>query len=383
MRNVYFLICIILSAGAIGFFSPFFDIDFSRSSAGSTSYAVEIAKFKYPVYTDYFQELDDVLELKGKDGEYHYLSGVTSSKEQAQKRTNEIRNLGYSNARLVDLKKEFPADQLALVPVPAQQDQKKKKSTQAAETAIGKLTDIGTTYFYSILLQESNTILNAESFAPHKSIKALKQDGKYYYLLGRFNDVSDAQQYLKDKIATGYQTAQVVVINKGKLVALSQAGVSAGKTYAQTAANNMGRKMRGKEYFDYYYELTSLKFSPKPIYLIELGPYNDKKKADEAVQKLKDLGFAQARIKEPQKQQVTNAEKPAPSAAAHYTIQVFASKSELKTSRFDLSGINRSYDQNDGLYRYFYGDYDNYWVCRRELREVRKKGFADAFIVKL
>jgi len=140
--------------------------------------------------------------------------------------------------------------------------------------------------------------------------------------------------------------------------------------------------MRGKEFVDYYYELGQLKISKKPLYVVEVGTYNDKKLANEVVQKLKDLGFPNAGIKDPLAQKAIIS-VPGPSADAHFTIQVFASKLDMKTTRFHLKGVTRTFDQHDELYRYFYGDYNNYWVCRRELREVRKKGFGDAFIVKL
>jgi len=66
-----------------------------------------------------------------------------------------------------------------------------------------------------------------------------------------------------------------------------------------------------------------------------------------------------------------------------YSIHVFASKSTTRISRLKLSGLYENYDNDEMLYRYFYRSYDNYWVCRRELRDVRSKGFPDAYIVKL
>lgn len=66
-----------------------------------------------------------------------------------------------------------------------------------------------------------------------------------------------------------------------------------------------------------------------------------------------------------------------------YSIHVFASKNITRISRLKLSGLCENYDKDEELYRYFYRSYDNYWVCRRELRDVRSKGFPDAYIVKL
>lgn len=376
MRNIYFIICIVLSAGTIGYFSPIFDLNF-YSSAGSTSYAVEIAQFKYPVYTDYFENLNDVIELSGEDGNFHYLSGITKSRKEAEELSVRIKEMGYEQATVVDLLEKFSEDALEGLAAPEPQKKEVQKK-ETAETAITKLSNIDNAYFYSIKLQESNEILTADKFLPLKP-KAHKQDGKFHYLLGKFEDVGNAQKYLKDKIQKDFASAKLVVINKGILMDASK--TKSVKAVA-SGGDNMGRKMHGKEYVDYYYELSSLKIAKTPVYYIEIGPYDDKNKANAAIQKLHDLGFTKAGIKDPSKEQ-RSVIKPDAAADAHYTIQIFAGKNKVKMARFKLEGVSQSYDQHDKLYRYFVGDYDNYWVCRRQLREVRKQGFRDAFIVKL
>ncbi|PKQ64422.1 hypothetical protein BZG02_06330 [Labilibaculum filiforme] len=395
MRNIYFLICFFLTVGTIGSFSPFFDINFTGSTAGGTSYGVEIAKFKYPVYTDYFEELDDVVELSGKNGEYHYISGITTSKGEAEKRVEEIKSFGYADAKVLDLNHDFSAEEIAAVVSKenkVQDNTKKQKITSKtikknadAELAISKLTNIGNDYFYSVLLQKSQEILNAESFSPHASVKVFEINSKFYYLLGRFEDVGDAKNYLQEELADDFPNAKVVVINKGELVEVKESERK--NREVKIASNsvgsyNMGRKMRGKEYVDYYYELGSLQGVENPLYTIEIGAYQTKESAKEAVQKLKDLGFTQARIKTPDTQKTKVAVENL-SPTAHFTIQVFASKLELNTKRIPMKDLTQTYDPQDELYRYFYGNYDNYWVCRRELREVRQKGYSDAFIVRL
>ena len=376
MRNIYFIICIILSAGTIGYFSPIFDLSFNSGSAGSTSYAVEVAKYKYPVYTDYFEDLEDVIELSGEEGAYHYVAGITRSKKEAEELNEKIRELGYTEARVVDLLEEFSREELEGV-VDFEVQEKDVQDKKSAESAIAKLTGAENAYFYTIRLKESNEMLTAREFLPLRP-KAHKQGDTFHYLIGKFEDVGNAQKYLKDKVLKDFASAELLVMNKGVLMNVSKAKP---KTTASTG-NNMGRKMRGREYVDYYYELSSLKFSKTPVYYIEVGPYDDKTKADEAIQKLHDLGFTKAGIKDPTKTQ-RSVTKPDAAADAHYTIQIFAGKNQVKKARFDIEGVSQSYDQHDELYRYFVGDYDNYWVCRRELREVRKKGFVDAFIVKL
>lgn len=395
MRNIYFLICFFLTVGTIGSFSPFFDIDFSGSTAGGTTYAVEIAKYKYPVYTDYFDDVNDVVELTASNGEYHYLAGLTTSKKEAEELVIEIKSQGYTEAKLIDLNTKFSKDQIAGI-LPYQQESKKitknqkitkqtiQKNSKAAK-AIGELSNVGNSYFYTILLQKSKVKLNAKAFAPLQGVKPVEEGGHYQYLYGRFDDVADAQKYLNDKLSNVFPGAYVAILNNGEISKprLAKIDKSTKKNVASNSGSyNMGRKMRGKEYVDYYYELTSFGIAKKPSYVIEIGEYHDKNLADEAVQKLKDLGFADAKIQDLKLQKDLQGVG-SKSTKAHYTIQVFASKSKMDAKRLNIKDVSRSFDQEDEIYRYFHGDYDNYWVCRRELREVRKNGFDDAFIVKL
>ncbi|WP_282014517.1 SPOR domain-containing protein [Marinifilum flexuosum] len=380
MRNIYFIICFVLSVGTIGYFSPVLDLNFNVASSGSTSYAVEIAKYKYPVYTDYFENLEGVIELSSKEGDFHYISGITKSLNEAKDLRERLKETGYPEARVVDLLEEFSEEELEGVIKSEPQDKNVQKK-KSAELAILKLTNVENAYFYTIKLKESKEILTANQFEALKP-KVHKQEGLYYYLLGKFEDVGNAEKYLNDKVKNKYANAELLVMNKGQLVNVSKAKKAKNTKKTSEGSYNMGRKMRGKEYVDYYYESSSLKISKSPIYYIEIGPYADKEEADDAVQKLHDLGFTKAGVKDPSKdRRVVN--QPDAAADAHYTIQIFAGKNKVKTSRFKLQDVSQSYDQHDKLYRYFVGNYDNYWVCRRELREVRKNGFRDAFIIKL
>lgn len=377
MRNIYFIICILLSAGTIGFLSPLFDFNFNSSSSGSTSYAVEIAKYKYPVYTDYFENLNDVTEINGDDGDFHYISGITKSKQQAEQLSEQLKDLGYSEARVIDLLEEFNQDNLeGIIDIKPQDKEVQKKEN--AETVISKLIYSEDEQFYTICLKISQDMLSANQFLPLQP-KAHKQDDNFYYVIGKFDNAESAQKYLRNNLPKDYTTASIVQMDKG---VLTQPQIAESKSATVSPANNMGRKMRGKEYIDYYYELSGMNLARTPVYYIELGPYNDKAKIEEAIQKLHDLGFENAGIKDPARDK-RSLSKPAEAADAHYTIQIFAGKNAVNKERFTIEGITQSYDQHDKLYRYFVGDYDNYWVCRRHLRDIRNKGFRDAFIVKL
>jgi hypothetical protein len=396
MRNIYFLICFFLLSGTIGSLSPFFDLTCSGTTTSSSStYGVELAKFKYPVFTDYFESIPDVVELTDEEGSYHYVSGLTPSKDEAEDLAEKIKSSGYADAKVLNLNEAFSSKQIAHILEREENDQDKNQKQMSsdseleekspAEIAIGEMTDIGNAYFYTILLEESKSSLKADHFSPYHSVKVLREKESFQYVMGRFDDIADAIAQLKNQVQNDFPAARVAVIREGSLAEIPKAQEDKQEVKRASfpvGSYNMGRKMRGKEYVDYYYEFGQTTSVENSAYHIELGVYSNKKQAEEVLQKLQEMGFSQATIKtgSTSPERVTKAEL---TPDAHFTIQVFTSKKEMNLKRLDLPGLNCTFDQKDDLYRYFYGDFDNYWVCRRGLREIRNKGFVDAFIVKL
>lgn len=240
------------------------------------------------------------------------------------------------------------------------------------------------------------------------------KNGEYSYLSGLRTNKKDAKEILDKIKSNGYLDAEIVNLHsnfssqqianipldekekffgskrkeaetkgmqkekKAELadVKLKSEQVKAKKILASKGLYNMGRKMRGKEYVDYFYDLAHLDFSEKAFYKIELGPYDDKELANETLGKLKELGFSELKVN-------SSNTKNTIATTPYFAIQVLACKSQISAKQLRFKKLKRTFDQEDELYRYFYGQYDNYWLCRRELREVRKKGYVDAFIVKL
>lgn len=70
-----------------------------------------------------------------------------------------------------------------------------------------------------------------------------------------------------------------------------------------------------------------------------------------------------------------------PVDAEFFTIQINALSKKVPLSFFEgLDGV--WFKQNeDGLYKYYYGRYPNYQAARTAIEDVRKKGYPDAFVV--
>lgn len=74
---------------------------------GQTTYTVQIAALRYPVYVDHFDEFDDVKEFYPDDRIYRYTVGEYSG-DEALKALNRIKSKGYPQAHLVPLRKYTP-----------------------------------------------------------------------------------------------------------------------------------------------------------------------------------------------------------------------------------------------------------------------------------
>ncbi|MGQ1890507.1 SPOR domain-containing protein [Thermophagus sp. OGC60D27] len=73
----------------------------------NTIYTVQLAAYRYPVYTSEFEEFDDVMEFYPNDKIYRYTVGAFSG-EEAIRELNRIKAMGYPKAYLVPLEKYEP-----------------------------------------------------------------------------------------------------------------------------------------------------------------------------------------------------------------------------------------------------------------------------------
>lgn len=70
----------------------------------NTTYTVQIAAFRYPVYTNHFDEFDHVMEFYPDDRIYRYTVGKYKGSE-AKDVLRRIKAIGYKQAHLVPLEK--------------------------------------------------------------------------------------------------------------------------------------------------------------------------------------------------------------------------------------------------------------------------------------
>ena len=71
------------------------------------TYSVQLSAFRYPVYLTYFKNVDNVMEFRMKDKIFRYTVGKFPGRE-AKKELKRIKELGYSDAFLIELDKYMP-----------------------------------------------------------------------------------------------------------------------------------------------------------------------------------------------------------------------------------------------------------------------------------
>ncbi len=83
--------------GSSGGFSP----------DGSTTYTIQLAAFRYPVYVNYFEEFDNVMEFYPDDRVYRYTVGEYNG-SRAMEELKRVKSMGYTKAHLVLLGRYLP-----------------------------------------------------------------------------------------------------------------------------------------------------------------------------------------------------------------------------------------------------------------------------------
>lgn len=74
--------------------------------------------------------------------------------------------------------------------------------------------------------------------------------------------------------------------------------------------------------------------------------------------------------------------KPTISAPVSFRIQIAAGKNSIETSPKNFRGLRGVYkEENDKLFRYYYGKTDRFKDAEKSLKFVRRKGYKSAFIV--
>ncbi|MFA8434237.1 MAG: SPOR domain-containing protein [Marinifilaceae bacterium] len=410
MRNLYFIICSLLISGALGLLSQYIDIESSDSKGNQDLYSIQLATLKYPVYLSHFKGVENVVELVGKDGLFRYCLKPFSGKEEVEKLLVQVHQQGYSEAKVIRLVDEFDQEALA----DSQQDDGKQQKIRVSASdkelekirsvqgkgnnqekeipvihALSRMAGVGSSYFYSIQVLETPAPQKPDRFSTLKNVKEYsEEEGSYRYLHGNFADVEDAERYLSNELRKNYPDAKVVVVDKGNVVMLQQQ-VKISQDVRPVPDSKIQvpvKRGKGREFVDYFYEENQSPFPVTPVasdYRIELGPFKDRVDAENELQRLKKLGYGSARLLMPSTSGKKGEVNIAASSPIVYTIQIMANSKAVSISSFKLKGVRKVYSSKDGLYKYYYGGYDNYWVCRRKLRDVRNKGYRDAFIVKM
>ena len=151
---------------------------------GQPIYAIQVKALSSPIDMSIFKNLKGVKEYLGVDGYYRYTYMEFSSREEATRKLQSIKDQGYTDAFVIDVNRY-----------------KLRESQGNAE--------------YTIQIKAMKTPLNMKYFNNIQGVKEIiANDGYYKYIYGKYNKIDDARKALKKVKKKGYPDAFIVNFDK-------------------------------------------------------------------------------------------------------------------------------------------------------------------------
>ena len=227
--------------------------------------------------------------------------------------------------------------------------------------------------FY-ILLSVQDKKLTRPVECDYREVKSAKG---YVYTLGAFNKKALAIKSLNKALDNGFKDA--VIIDNLEYLTLSKKSTNDNPpikgTYSiQIKALSQPVKIS---------EFTNLKgvkeyLSEDGYYRYTYNEYKTKAEARNHLDEVLNEGFADAFIIEIGKYKQREVD-----GNAEYTIQLKALKNPINIKFFsNIKGV-KEFIANDGYYKYTFGTYFTMSDARKALKQIRQKGYTDAFIVNV
>jgi outer membrane protein OmpA-like peptidoglycan-associated protein len=147
-------------------------------------YAIQLKALSKPMDLNLFKGMKGVKEYLGNDGFYRYTYMEFSSREDAKKILSEIKEKGYNDAFVINVKRY-----------------KMRETEGNAE--------------YTIQIKAMKTPLNMKYFNNIEGVKEIiAKDGYYKYIYGKYSKLDDAKKDLKKVKKRGYSDAFIVNVEK-------------------------------------------------------------------------------------------------------------------------------------------------------------------------
>lgn len=239
---------------------------------------------------------------------------------------------------------------------------------------------------YSILLTSSDHALDNSYF---ENLSQISSEGVtehflnsvYFYTLGTFYSMTQAEELLQSRFLSEYQNARVIDMKEelGQPGLISSLGVSGSENFSiqigayRDASNTVRYHNRD--------DFQTMKCDDG-IYRIFYGRFSNKEEAIEALPEIKASGFEDAFVVDLEVLKRSRAAMEV-STGNIYVIQIKALNVPLGRNYF--SGIKdvKVVQGPDGIYRYYYGGFESIEHAGSELERIKKLGYNDAFVREL
>lgn len=183
-------------------------------------YRVQIGAFSYPLDQNIFDDVDDLIYLKGQDGLVRYMTGSYSTIEQAAERKIDVLLRGFQGSFIVAYKS---GKRLTL--------EEAGNKTNPVEKVAENLVDVSKIRFkVQVGAFEKNIPAELmDTFLRVGNVTTVRQSGITRYISGNFETVDEARQHLKVLKDAGLSDAFVVGSFNTKIISIEEAEKLQGK----------------------------------------------------------------------------------------------------------------------------------------------------------
>ncbi|GAB4289836.1 MAG: hypothetical protein Kow0068_15360 [Marinilabiliales bacterium] len=255
---------------------------------------------------------------------------------------------------------------------------------------------------YTILLTQSPKPLPKTYFLSNNpdgifdNVEAINGEDGILYILGSFNQKSEALNLLNQVIDLGFEDAEIIDNEKLEDLKAKDLTVDILNSINTTTDNQSNIEEIEQQHEGDVFTI-QLKALLKPVdvkvfsnlkdvkmhlcpdgfYRYTYGKYKDYQSAFEAKKSVIELGYPDAFIvKADQFNKLENIK-------GEFTIQIASTRKPSPMRNFaNLDGV-QEHIGNDGAYKYTIGKFNSYDEAKRELKKIIKKGYPDAFVVNV
>ncbi|MCT4614127.1 MAG: hypothetical protein N4A49_04540 [Marinifilaceae bacterium] len=391
MRNIYYILSLILSIGSLVFLLPF--VSSKNEICYNKFYAIKIAEFHHPTYNNFFKSNNittQIEEVKAK-GKYFYITCITKDIELVKQKVKEFKNPLFPDMSVIELLSYFKIKEINKIcqEYILKQDENPAKTNRNGYK-IDKFESYKKKSLYTVRLCKNinNDKLRKNSLISIELLKIKKQD---FYVSGKFNNLKDVYNYIDFyKLVDNYPDLDILFIENTKDLKVIKYKHNK-KTEPCLSTNNLNCEKFRKNINTKKEDSIASKINNS----IKLEN-NLKRQVETKIEYKKNHIIVKASTKKQEtssnevkysktelKEKINKKEINKSEAINMYCIQIFAGYTKTYKKEYLNDDFFIIYYPEMKLYRYYIGKFEKYADALEYKKTKLKSYFKDGFITKI